>query len=362
MTDPSGDPLFQLNAVLWMLQPMPEQPNPVNAVLHLHGYAIRSLGQSLTADAVLERQLAVELDLRGSPAPDVLASAPTGNPWPVFECKGSSFGPDSTTSDQALKILARGADLSLTVGSAPSQTIDGCVVYVTRKEEATQLQATVEELSAILAQAGVSPAPASTLGLRIERGTGLLARVIAGSFPGKGGSALASDVLILRAAGPQEEARPLYLVPFDPGIQQDAEERTRCLRVLLARGQATAASALGRGPSQGTAVLEGHALIDAATYGLAKHWRDTAVRERAAQEILRFVKAALTAMRNPKAPMVMEGGGPKRLEVVIRSDEHRQACADAVMAHPLPAEPELSEFVEQELPFADVEDDESEQS
>jgi hypothetical protein len=80
MTDPSGDPLFQLNAVLWMLQPMPGDSSAVNAVLHYRGYAVRSMGQTLTADASLERLLAVELNLRGAPAPDVLASAPVGDP------------------------------------------------------------------------------------------------------------------------------------------------------------------------------------------------------------------------------------------------------------------------------------------
>jgi hypothetical protein len=59
-------------------------------------------------------------------------------------------------------------------------------------------------------------------------------------------------------------------------------------------------------------------------------------------------------MRKPKAPMVTEGSGPKRLEVVIQSDHHRQECAEAVMAHPLPGDPEITRFVADELPFADA--------
>lgn len=170
---------------------------------------------------------------------------------------------------------------------------------------------------------------------------------------------MADDVIVVPAAGPEEDARPLYLVPFDPSIEQDDDERALCLRILLARGRAHAASVLGRGPAQGTAVLLGHELIDAATYGLAKYWRDSNAREKAAHEILRFVKSALAAMRKPKAPMVMEGSGPKRLEVAIQSGEHRQECADAVLAHPLPGEPAIAAFIEDELLFADVPNDTS---
>jgi hypothetical protein len=354
MTDPSGDPLFQLNAVLWMLQPMPEDSSAVNAVLHYRGYAVRSMGQTLTADADLERLLAVKLDLRGAPAPDVLASAPAGDSWPIFECKKSSFSPDSSTSGQASKILARGADLSLTAGSPPGQRIGGCVVFVTREENAIELQKTLDQLRSTLETAGVLPAPACTVGLRVEAGVGLCAHVALGSFPGAGGEALADDVIVVPAAAPEEDARPLYLVPFDPSVEQDDEERLLCRRILLARGRAHAASILGRGPAQGTAVLQGPELIDLATYGLAKYWRDSNAREMAGQEILRFVKAALSSMRKPKAPMVTEGSGPKRLEVVIQSDDHRQECAEAVISHPLPGDPEISPFVEDELPFADA--------
>lgn len=353
MSDPSGDPLFQLNTVLWMLQPLPEKPGAVYAVLYHQGYAVRALGKALTASAKLERRLASELDLRGIAAPDVLASAPMSDPWPVFECKRSSFGPQSSTSHQALKILARAAELSLVAGSPPGVEVKGCAVFVTRDDQAARLQATLDELSATLEDARVTVAPASTIGIRVETGIGLIVRLVGGSFPGAGGQALTTDVVLLRAAGPDEDARPLYLVPFDPSVEQDEEERSLCLRILLARARAHAASMIGRGPASGTVVLEGHALLDAATFGLSKFWRDTKARDAVSHEVLRFLKAGLAAMRGPSAPFVTEGSGPKRIEVVLRSEDHRQECAEAVMAYPLPGEPVIPEFVAEELPFAD---------
>jgi hypothetical protein len=100
--------------------------------------------------------------------------------------------------------------------------------------------------------------------------------------------------------------------------------------------------------------LEGHALLNAATYGLSKYWRDPDARDRAGHEILRFVKSALASMRKPKAPMVTEGNGPTRLEIGIHSADHRQECAEAIMAHPLPGDPDEVESEPPELPFADA--------
>jgi hypothetical protein len=351
MTDPCSDPLFQLNAVLWMLQPHPAHSTAVNAVLYRSGYAVRSIGQTLTADPGLERSLATKLELRGAPRPDVLASSAADDPWPIFECKKSSFGPESSTSAQALKVLVRGSDLSLAVGAPAGHPVSGCAVFVTRDDQARALQDTIDQLRAAAEQAGVPAAPAATLSLRQESGVGLLARIAAGVFPGSGGIALADDVVVVPAAGAEEAARPLYLIPFDPSVEQEEAERQLCLRILLARGQAHAASVLGRGPDQGTAVLEASDLIQAATYGLAKYWRDSSARDRAGQQILRFVKDALTTLRGAKAPMVTMTRGGNRLEVVIQSAEHQLECAEAVMAYPLPDEPEFAHFAQDELPF-----------
>jgi hypothetical protein len=47
MTDPSGDPVFQLNTVLWMLQPLPNRVGALQPVLYNAGYRVRALGKSL---------------------------------------------------------------------------------------------------------------------------------------------------------------------------------------------------------------------------------------------------------------------------------------------------------------------------
>jgi hypothetical protein len=354
MSGSAADPIFQLNTVLWMLQPLPRQAGAVRPVLHDVGYRVRALGKSLTAPAEIERVLATELGLKGVPAPDVLASAPPADPWLVLECKASSFGVDSSTSAQAIKILARAADLALVGGAPPGMELTGCVVYVTREEQAANLQRTLDELAAQLDAAGLHPADVCTLGMRVETGVGLIVRQVGGLLPEAAAEVFASDTTILEASGPEEDARPLYLVPYDPSVDQSDEERILCLRILLARARAQAASLIGRNPAPGTAVVEGNVLLDGATFGLSKFWDDTRSRDIAAHEALRFVKASLRTTHRHPAPFVTEGTGPRRIEVTLISEEHRQECAEAIMAMPLPGEPELPDVVAEELPFADL--------
>jgi hypothetical protein len=354
MSSLAADPVFQLNTVLWMLQPLPDQPGAIRPVLYRAGYRVRALGKPLSTPAEVERSLAVNLNLRGMPAPDVLASAPPGRPWLVFECKASSFGSKSSTSAQAIKILARAAELSLVAGSPPGVDVPGCVVYVTRSDQAADLQTTLDGLAARLRAASLEPASAGTLGMRVETGVGLIVEQAGGQLAEAAREALDGGVVVLAASGPEEDARPLYLVPFDPSVEQTADERTRCLRILLARARAYAASLIGRSPAPGTAVLEGAELLHGATFGLSKFWSDTQARTAAAHETLRFVKAALRSMGRSSAPFMTDGSSPVRIEVTLNSDGHRQECAEAIMTARLPEGPELPEFIADELPLADL--------
>jgi hypothetical protein len=354
MGNPAADPLFQLNTVLWMLQPLPGERGATRPVLHNAGYRVWALGKRLTAAPEVERLLAVKLNLRGAPEPDVLASAPPAHPWLVVECKASSFGVDSSTIDQAMKVIARARDLSLVGGSPPGTELPGHVVYVTRREHASDLQATLDALASKAAAVGLDPAAVCTLGIHIEKGVGLTVAHLGGSLPAAAAGAFATEVVVLEASGPGEDARPLYLVPYDPSVNQSEEERILCLRVLLAGARAEAASLIGRWPQvPGTAVIEGNALLEGATFGLSKLWHDTGARDKAASVVLRFVKASLRSMSR-YAPHVVDGNSPRRIVVQLTSDDQRQACAEAIMARPLPGEPRLPEFIEEELPFADL--------
>lgn len=358
MTDITADPVFQLNCVLWMLQPLPSGvAGPPNPVLHSKGYRVRALSMSLTAPPAVEAALAAKLRLRGRAAPDVVASAPAGGHWLAIECKASSFGPESTTSNQALKILAQTADLSLIAGAPAGTAVPGAAVYATRASQGAALHDTLTTLASRLTEQAIASAPTATLGLESVPGTGVTVRSVGGRVPDPGGAALAKTTTLVPAAGPDEhDPRPLYIIPFDPGVTQEGQERERCLKILLARGRAEAASQIGGSTAAGPLTLDAEQLLSKATYGISERWKDSRDRKEAARLILDFVREAVRDMRKhartrSDAPEYTLHQSPYSLEINQTQPQQRQAVADAIIGYPLPGEPSREAALRAELPF-----------
>ena len=104
---------------------------------------------------------------------------------------------------------------------------------------------------------GIAPAPSATLGLASLPQTGITVCIVGGSIPGPGGAALAQVTTLIPSAGPDEQdPRPLYIIPYDPSVTQDEQERERCLKILLARGRAEAASQVGGGSAAAPLTLD----------------------------------------------------------------------------------------------------------
>ena len=356
MTGITADPVFQLNCILWMLQPLPDIASAPTPVLHNAGYRVHYIGAQLVASPDTESRLSSRLGVKGSAAPDVIASAPDGAHWLAIECKASSFGPESSTSNQALKILAHAADLSPTVVAAAGTTVAGAAVYVTRVTEAAALYQTLTKLASRLSDAGISPAPVAALGLAAGAGTGVTVQLVDGTIPGPAGAALAQVTTLIPAAAPEEaDPRPLYILPYDPSVTQTDLERQRCLQILIARGRAAAAARIGRCTDEGTLTVDGGELLESATYGVSRYWQDRHDHARTASLILDFVKAAIRDMGKRSTtgpvPQVERLHGPDRLKIQFVDADQRQATAEAVISCLLPDAPGRDPALHAELPF-----------
>lgn len=332
-----ADPVFQLNVLLWTLQPLPAsvRHRPYVSVLHDAGYAVKALGAPLTCDGETERRLVTEFGLRRPPNPDVLASAPSGAAWPVLECKASSFGVASSTASQAKKILARSHDVALPAGAPPGETVPGAAVWLTRAEEGAQISQTLVELAQDLESRGLSAAPHGILGLASSEEGVVLARQ-AGALPAPMSEALAEPHVVVPKADPiEEDPRPLYFLPYDPGVEQEPKERKRCIRILLERARVHAVSHLGRSQPPMTVVLEGLTLLREATFEMSSRWRQINDRNNAASEIIKHLRKAVAEMRDPPKHTHALSGQP-RLEITLETAEERDDCTEALLSYTLP--------------------------
>ncbi len=336
-----GDPIFQLNTVLWMLQPAPHDA-PIRPVLRDAGYLLGALSRNLPPPFELRPGLVRLVGSDTPPAPDVLAEPPAGSPWLVLECKGSSFGVDSSTTRQALKLLAASADLRSSLGLAADTPAPGLVAYVTRQEDRDRLAGTLRELRGRLGEAGLPSSGTGVLGLAREVGGGLYAALSPGDeWPEAVASVFDPPALV---AGLDEDVdpRPLYLVPWDPSVQQDPEMRAFCRAVLFARITSEAIAVLGHERVPQRIILKLETLLSAATFGVSDRWRSRRDLNRTIRDCKRFLASALGPVRDRLA--LAQPSDPDRIELTVRSQAELDSAIEALgRANPFggpPPEPE----------------------
>jgi hypothetical protein len=73
--------------------------------------------------------------------------------------------------------------------------------------------------------------------------------------------------------GDRDAWRPLYFIPWDPSVQQAAEEKALWQRILYERVLGSAISRVGKQRAPGQVDLHLDTILDEATFNLAKLWR-----------------------------------------------------------------------------------------
>lgn len=259
----------------------------------------------------------------------MLLSHETDPSWLVVECKASSFGPDSDTSRQALKLLAVGVDLAPPLGLSVETERPGHLTYLLAEDEAGRIVATLKGLQERLTEFTADAAPASAIRLdRDERGV-LVSFEGGDPLPAPAAEALAEPTLCLPAE-PDDDPRPLYLIPWDPTVEQDPEHARYCRRQLGARVLNAMLSRVGRMQLPCNEVVRMDELVEAATFGVSRYWRDA----KAVDQVYRAAQQTIAAaLRGASAEIeVSEGSSPIHLQLIVTDEATRDAIIDALDA------------------------------
>ena len=126
------DMLFQLNTALLASMPQPERAEcPINPIFYRSGLTVQAIGPTveIPRDVIpLARQ---GVQCHGSAKPDLVFADKKSNSFILFECKPSSFSPDSTNSHQARTLLLCSGKLILEVlGKGTRGAASGGVCYL----------------------------------------------------------------------------------------------------------------------------------------------------------------------------------------------------------------------------------------
>ncbi|MGW9192382.1 hypothetical protein [Micromonospora chersina] len=252
------------------------------------GFLLRALGRKLAVPAQMRTRY-VELGWTPQPPePDLLFQHASSSKHLVLECKATSFSSESTTAQQARKLLSLCADPNCCAGAKAALI----VTYVISGEDTQQQLKTLEELTVELDALGFDVADSGTLGLAIEDDT--LWATLTLLSPGRHRELMPIEGRIQVTAGVDGDVRPLYIVPYDPAAadNQLADERDYCARQLTERILNFATSVVGRAATPDIVSIDPIDAIKQATFGVSDRWlsRDVdTLRHRVEEELFRVL-------------------------------------------------------------------------
>lgn len=231
-----GDPAFQLNAFLWLCQPMPA--GSVSSALHRLGFRVVSIGPSLPLPPPLAKRIREEkLPLNKSCSPEIVLEHRERVQFTLIECKASSFPPvlkDQGKQAATMLVALSHGHASDNIGLSASY--EGATTFAVRCHDVERLRSSLDNIVEQLAQLELSCDPPLLIGFLVN-GThvGLALNEEAARWYGTTESVL----WFLTPEDAQDDPRPLYFVPFDPDAGADDYGRAllkeRILQFVLMR-------------------------------------------------------------------------------------------------------------------------------
>lgn len=320
------DPLFQLNALLWLAQPLPEK-SEINSLLYQKGFMVYAIAPllGLPPDLRLMAQGA-RINVQERVRPDVVLAHEGDRKFAFTECKANSFAPASSTAEQARSLLVvAGPRAAEVLGLAPGQVTDSLVAFMTPQSEQGRLAQTLTTLYEELDAAKIPGGQFSVLGLLLtETEVSIAINDRASAF-----FALPSGIHPFIRREPDTDPKPLYFIPYDPDIDQSPEEREFCKRVLFERIQSTVVAAVGRASPPCELSLNSEKILNDAMFGMYGQWEN---RESARhmQRLCRQLMGALMQAVNSEAPNSMTFEPGQGWKITLHNNGQHDKVLDAL--------------------------------
>jgi len=300
-----ADPVFQLNSLLWLTQPLPTGAG-IRSVLRDQGYHVYAICPSITLPLdilllVKDSGLAHQDHVR----PDVVLYRPSDHRYGVVECKGNSFGPDSSTAKQARTLLlAVGPRLDEALGLQAGTISRNTAAYLIPSQAATEMAETLQTLGAELGAKELRVGPSCVLAIEPDTTSlSLVADESARDFFGLPASKI--SFLILEEG---TDPRPLYFIPYDPDCSQAEGERVYCKLVLFERILASLLGGAGRALPPTELSFDAAGLLNDATLGMYGLWEN--------KDSAKHMRHLLTRNLLPKLQGVLRSEGGNVFEFV----------------------------------------------
>jgi len=269
-TELVSDPLFQLNFLLWLTQPLPEGSS-ITPLFFQRNFSVYAISPALVVP--LDLQVAAQqaqIKVQPSAKPDVVLTHDVERKFAFSECKASSFGPDSTTADQARSFLVTTSSRAAEVLGLDAAQVRECLLdYLVPESQRALLLQTLGELTSQLSQHGLPTGNFSILGLQA---TNVEIVLILDEAAAVFFSLSAGSHSVIKFQ-PDTDPRPLYFIPYDPDVTYASDaEKLFCKRMLFERIHGSVVVAAGRSTVPAEIVLTPNGLLNDAMFGMYALW------------------------------------------------------------------------------------------
>ncbi len=320
------DPLFQLNALLWLAQPLPRKSD-IAPLLYNEGFTVHAIAPPLgpPPDLRLVAQEAA-ISMQDRVRPDLVLTQQKGHKFAFTECKARSFGPTSPTAEQARSLLVvAGPRAAEVLALASGQVADSLLAFVLPENDRKPLSETLASLRNELGQNRLPAGRFSVLGLVLsDTDISIVINDIGSAF-----FALPAGTNPFIKREPDTDPRPLYFIPYDPDVAQSEQERVFCKRALFERMHSSVIAAVGRANPPAELALECQKILNDAMFGMYGHWenRDSARHMRG---LCRQFMGALLQAVSAAVPDTMVFQPHVGWKITLRDPQQHERVIDAL--------------------------------
>jgi hypothetical protein len=294
------DPLFQINLVIWLAQPLPENNNlNIYPIFYKSDLNIYSIGPKLALPPDIILTIQGKIEFQNGARPDILLEAKKIKKLCFIECKSSSFGKNSSTAKQARTILIiSGPIISEVLALSTIEKVKGITCFLTPSNQTELLKNTLQEIEYEINIYNLEIGDYDCFGLKTNESTISLEY-----------SAKIKRLLNLIKEPPVRivsfekncDPRPLYFIPYDPNINQSKEEQELCRRILLERILSHVISKIGSAIIPSSISFKTEEILNSITFGIYEIWEDNEakkyirgiVKQEFFGEILKTIQASL---------------------------------------------------------------------
>jgi hypothetical protein len=293
------DPLFQLNLAIWLAQPQPPSEFYVYPLFYESQLNIYSIGPLLTLPPDIRLAVTEKINCQDAVRPDLIFEALGKKKFCILECKSSSFGPESSTAEQARTLLlVIGSVISEVLGIGKRGETEGILCYFIGPNNAELMKKTLKILEEeIKDKTNLESGTYGCFEIKPSQTSIIL------EYPEKVKIFLNltknSPVEIIQQLEEDTDPRPLYFIPYDPNIQQTKEEQELSRRILFERILGHMISEIGVADIPSSITFTTQELLNSATFRVYEIWEDNEAKKHVRRLVKDFLNQIMSVISEP---------------------------------------------------------------